>query len=225
MKDRLFPHRRALMKKKTYLCIAMLCVFGFMIQGQATKVISPVQRSNVTVIAPLKIIISDQCEWGGIHNLTVALSRSGQPVSGAKVTCGSKPLSQQQPGSYSGSIAFPVAVGQAIVITVVDPLLVTRTATATIHNTVRIVRPANQEVIDRAQVSAIPVKWVFAAGSAPVYFLVNSSQGGGGYVYSKDGVAAGQFFFPLGGVPAGTPVAPGSQGFLLQYDTVHVSLK
>lgn len=229
------------MKKKTCLGIAMLCVFSFMIPGQATKVIAPLQPSNVTVIAPLKIIISDQCEWGGIHNLTVALSRSGQPVSGAKVTCGHRPLSQQPSGYYTGSIALPVAAGQAIVITVVDPLLVTCTATATIPNTVRIVSPANQEVIDRAQVSAFQVHWVFAAGSHPVNILITNRQG---FVFSHlDAVTAGQIFFSLAGVPAGTPglwirvflrlneftfsgpVAPGSSGYLLQYDSVFVSLK
>lgn len=232
------------MKRKAVLILVLVGAMALLLAGQATRVIRPDLRANLTRIAPLKIESGAKWEWNGDFSIWVTLSRSGQPVSGALVKIGTRPLPEMQPGYpgyYEDTWKMPVQVGQSIVLTVTDSYGVTQTATAKIHNTVRITQPANGAIFDRAKVSSIFVRWSFAAASVPVHLFVGGTDNSNHY--NQNDVAGGQFNLPLASFPASFsdlwihvnlpaenfifsgPVAAGSKGAVGMADHVRITLK
>ncbi len=229
------------MKRKAILGLALYGALALVLAGQTTRIIRPDRRADLTQIAPLKIESGANWEWNGDFSIWVTLSRSGHPVSGSLVKIGTHVLPETQPGYHDDTWKMPVQVGQGIVLTVTDSYGVTRTATATIHNTVKITQPADGAVFNRAQVSSILVRWSFAAASVPVHLFVGGTENS--LHYSQDDVAGGQFNLPLAAFPSGFsdlwihvnlpaepfifsgPLAAGSKGAVGMVDHVRISLK
>lgn len=229
------------MKKKAILSLVLGGALALMLAGQTTRIIRPDLRADLTKIAPLKIATGAAWERNGDFSIWVTLSRSGHPVSGSLVKIGTHLLPERQPGYYDDKWNMPVQVGQSIILTVTDSYGVTRTATATIHNTVKITQPANGAVFSRAQVSSILVRWSFAAASVPVHLFVGGTENS--MHYSQSDVAGGQFNLPLAIFPSGFsdlwihvnlpaekfifsgPAAADSQGAVGMVDHVRIVLK
>lgn len=229
------------MKRIAILCLGLSGALVLMLAGQTTQIIKLERRADLTKTAPLKIEAGAAWEWNGDFSIWVVLSRSGHPVSGSLVKIGTHVLPEKQPGYHEDTWKMPVQVGQSIVLTVADSYGVTRTAAATIHNTVKITQPANGAVFNRVQVSSILVRWSFAAASVPVYLFVGGTENS--LHYSQSDVAGGQFNLPLAGIPSGFsdlwihvnlpaekfifsgPVAADSKGAVGMVDHVRITLK
>jgi hypothetical protein len=237
------------MKRKAILNLVLIAAMCLALSG-TIKVTKPSIQQTTAPVAPLKIGIMAQSAMDGQFSHTVVLSRAGHPVSGAKVKCGSVLLTESTPGTYTGSSNIPVYLGQAVSFSIIDGLGASYSATATIKNIARFVKPGNGEVINRTQ-GTVAVQWrTLAAGSAPVYFLVYAAGvSSSSYSFKQDNVTGGKFNFPLGGVPAAATgltfhvffpslggmsandftfsgnVTPDSQGNVSLYDKVFVYLK
>ncbi len=243
------------MKRKGVLFFVLFCALAVALPSQATQIPPPktkVQRpqvqppkNNVQLlkITPIKFDITVQFTLQGYYSYTVILSRLGQPVTGAKVMCGPLLLVEPKsmPGWYTGSSNLPVNLGQSVVFTVLEKSGTHCSASASVHNTVKCIKPLGGQLFDRSKFSHILVQWTFATGGAPVYILARGM--GTNYSTSQNNVTGGQFNFPLAGVPAGATgvsfvvfltlndftysgsVAAGSRGVLQQHDSTWVTFK
>lgn len=235
------------MKRKAILNLVLIAAMCLALSG-TIKVTKPSIQQTTAPVAPLKIGIMAQSAVNGQFSHTVVLSRSGHPVSGAKVNCGSVLLTESTPGTYIGSSNIPIYLGQVVSFSIADGQGASYSATATIKNFARFVKPGFGAVIDRTQ-GTVEVQWrTLAAGSAPVYFVVYAA-GASGYHFNQDNITDGKFNFPLGNVPAAATglsfhvffpalggmsanvftfsgnVTPDSQGNVSLYDMVPVTLK
>jgi len=240
---------RMTMKRKVILCMVLSSALVLLLAGQTTKITRPpVTQVPIPKLAPLKIGIMAQSPLDGNFSLTVNLQRSGKPVSGATIYCGSALLKESNPGYYrnTGSCNIPVNPGQVISFSISDGLPGSYTATAKIKDFARITKPVNGEAVDRNQ-GGLVIQWSHAAGSSPAYLLVNSHSAPG-FHFSQDNLTGNQFTFPLSGVPAAADtlgfvlfcptglmnnndftftgnVTADSRGNVQLYDSVYVNLK
>jgi hypothetical protein len=158
------------MKKKNGVASKVFCA--------ALAMVLPILALDRNVTVPLQVGIDYNCvaATGNSCYGIVHLKLAGRPVSGAVVKQGAFIFNERTPGSgvYANyQLPFP-QVGQNVAIFISKGLGVV-TATATMKNAFRLLKPQIGQVFSRSQASGIAFNWDFAAGLDTLHILIDQA--------------------------------------------------